>query len=162
MTADQQEATGMFADLRVGAQEFDRAIECLEGQVRPSVIQTLRISKALRDGFVTELQVLASSHGWPDLDPEEGPGPTAPGWNRSAHPVTESDPASVMAACARSSAESVDCCEVALLDDISGELRDLVQRRLLALKDERQRIASACASSSGRPLADKLRFAENR
>ncbi len=130
MNPDVKMTRDLMETLRDGEQGFDSAAGILADGAHSDLASEFRRFSQQRGTFYKELESMAAEYG-DDLD-ESGTtgGKLHRAWMSMKDSVTGDDPEAVLKAAERGEDHAVSEYEAALEEDISSELRSLVQRQL--------------------------------
>jgi uncharacterized protein (TIGR02284 family) len=135
MSTDKKVTKDLMQTLEDGRKGFAEAADKLTETDRPEIASTFRTLSAQRNTFYAELEQLAANYGDDDLD-ESGSLAAAVhrGWMSLKDALTGSDPKGVLDVSEQGEDHAVKEYEKALDEDISPDLRNVVQRQFADVK----------------------------
>jgi uncharacterized protein (TIGR02284 family) len=134
MSNDASATKDLLQTLEDGRAGFEKGAEKLDSTDAPQLATTFRNSSRQREQFATELQGLAAAYG--DQLDEGGSvaGTLHRGWLSLEDALSGSSPSGVLDAAEQGEDHAISEYEKASNDDISPELRSVVQRQLAEIR----------------------------
>lgn len=147
MSTDERVTTDIIETLKDGQKGYSDAAERLKDESDASTVDTLREIAGRRGAFAAELEQMAASYG--DNIDEDGSVAAAVhrGWLKLKDAVTGDKPGAVLDACESGDDHAVSEYESALEKEISPELRSVLERQLIEVRQARETV-SALASAA--------------
>lgn len=146
MSTDETVTKDLLETLEDGKDGFTKGAEKLTELEQPSLVSTFQEIAQQRTKFADELQRMAKSYG---DDPDRSGSVAAAvhrGWMSLKDAVTKDSPKSVLDVAVQGEDHAVAEFEKALDDDISPELRVVVQRQLGDIRTSRDTIKGLVAA----------------
>ncbi len=134
MSTDQKVTKDLMETLEDGKNGFAKAADKLAGSDRPDLAEKFRFYSQQRERFCAELDTMAAAYG-DDID-ESGTisGAVHRGWLSVKDALSGSNPEGVLDAAEQGEDHAVSVYASALEEDISSDLRDVVQRQFVDVK----------------------------
>lgn len=136
MSVDEKVTAELVETLRDGEAGYERAADRLRDE-DAALAEMLRDFSAQRAGFAAELQTMAAAYG--DRVDEDGTvaGALHRGWIALKDAVTGNDTSAVLKAAVTGEDHAISEYEKALEEDISADLRQVVERQLADIRAAR-------------------------
>ena len=147
MSTDESVTKDLLETLEDGHDGYTKGAEKLAELGHPTLVTTFRELAAQRSGFADELQAMAKAYG---DDPDRSGSLAATlhrGWMSLKDALTKDSPKSVLEVAAQGEGHAVTEYEKALGEDISADLRTVVERQLAAIRTAKGTIEGLVAAN---------------
>lgn len=148
MSTDEDVTKELIETLQDGKAGFAQAADKIADSDQAAMVGTLRELSAQRDRFATELRNLADSYGDDIKESGSVAAKMHRGWMSLKDALTGSSPHAVLAAAEKGEDHAVTEYEKALKEDISANLRTVVERQFTDIKAARTTISTAAKATS--------------